>query len=71
LRLSSSKAREELGWYSKLDTKATIAWTIEGYKALFANGDVSWLPDQIDRFEAITSSPTVKRLQGANLNAVA
>jgi CDP-glucose 4,6-dehydratase len=33
LMLDSTKSRQKLGWYDKLDFEETIRWTTEWYKA--------------------------------------
>ena len=49
LRLSSSRARQHLGWRPRLDMERTIAWTVEGYRALMNGSGRGWMDDQIDR----------------------
>lgn len=52
LRLSSERARTELGWRPQLSTEEAIGWAVEGYQAL-RRGETAWLLDQIRRHEAL------------------
>lgn len=71
LRLTSTKSQQELGWAPKLDIRDTIAWTIEGYRSLFTDQDVSWIPRQIDRFEQLPLPVIDPQAKPEVFNAVA
>ncbi len=45
--LCAARAERELGWRTRLDTAATIAWTVEGYRRLLETGEGDWLFAQI------------------------
>ena len=54
LTLLSSKARERLKWWPKLDLEATVEWTVEWHKAFNEGRDMAVLTrEQIDRYESI------------------
>ena len=58
LRLSSSRARQRLGWRPMLDIERTIAWTVEGYRALLNGGGRGWMEEQIDSYPG-AAGPTL------------
>ena len=52
LRLNTDKAQTQLGWQPKLPIENAIAWTVEWYKAFYADPASSWrtTEDQIVRY---------------------
>jgi CDP-glucose 4,6-dehydratase len=51
LKLDCSKAKEKLGWYTKMNLELALSWTIEWYKQYKQNDDIRYFTEkQIENF---------------------
>ncbi len=57
-QLCAERAFRELGWRTVLDTQATIAWTVAGYRGLVEAGRGGWLFEQIASYTERLRAPT-------------
>lgn len=61
LRLSSTRARHQLGWEPQLDIGAAVRWTVAGYRALADGPGCDWLHAQIDSYEELRPNDQPRR----------